>query len=196
SPLDRGQNIPAGPLRHHGHDRVLDHTRDVMNAIAAMPLPPAERPLAVWMGLCHDLGKAETEPEKLPRHIGHESRGAVLARELSRRLRLPRLWEKAGSLAASLHMKAGQYPLLRPGTKVDLLQTLAASRLADPFIALVVADSGEPPLRNQLQRDLETILTVSLPEKWRGRGRESAAELRRLRITALQRFAAGKELDP
>ena len=187
SPWEKGKDIPAGPFRYHGNNNVLDHTCTVMNTVAAMPLPLDERQIAVWMGLCHDLGKLTTLPERLPRHIGHEIRGESLAGKLARLLRLPRRWEKAGCLAASLHMKAGQYALLRPKTKVDLLHTLAASRLASPFIALVVADSGNTALREHMERDMRTILGVTLPEEWRNKGAESAAVLRRLRIAALKR---------
>ena len=197
SPLEKGKDIPAGPPLYHNHNSVLDHTCAVMNTLAAIPLSLDERQIAVWMGLCHDLGKLTTLSKCLPRHIGHERRGERLARKLARLLRLPRRWEKAGCLAALLHMKAGQYASLRPGTKVDLLHTIAASRFATPFIALVVADSGNITLRDQMERDMRTILGVSLPEQWRNKGKESAVVLRRLRIAALKRIAdPGQELHP
>ncbi|SBV94075.1 conserved hypothetical protein [uncultured delta proteobacterium] len=197
SPLETGNAIPAGPAKYHDDKSVLEHTTKVMDAIAAMPLPEKDRALAVWMGLCHDLGKVTTPPETLPRHIGHELRGEALAGELARRLRLPGLWEKAGRLAASLHMKAGQYAVLRPGTKVDLLHALAASRLAAPFTALVAADSGDGSLRETMTRDMQTILAVTLPEEWRDKGPKSAAELRRLRVRVLkQALSSGEKLRP
>lgn len=197
SPLEMGGAIPAGPAEYHGDSSVLGHTLDIMDAIAAMPLPEKDRALAVWMGLCHDLGKVATRPETLPHHIGHERRGETLAASLARKLRLPRLWEKAGCLAASLHMKAGQYAVLRPGTKVDLLHALAGSRLAVPFIALVVADSGKDFLQETMTRDMRTIRGITLPEHWRDKGPDSAAKLRRLRVTALkQALSPGKKLRP
>ena len=57
---------------------VFDHTCDLMDAAAATAfreaLSPKHRALAAWMALCHDLGKMETDADKLPRHIGHENR--------------------------------------------------------------------------------------------------------------------------
>lgn len=189
APLGQGKDIPAGPPQYHDEESVLDHTVMVMNAIAAMPfaatLPATERALAVWMGLCHDLGKLTTPRETLPRHIGHEQRGQNLAGTLAQRLRLPKRWEKAGVLAAALHMKAGQYRILRPGTRVDLLHTLAVNRIFAPFAALVMADSREETLERAMRREMEAMLAVTLPEKWRNRGPESAEELRRLRIRAV-----------
>ena len=38
----------------------------------------AGHPLAVWMGLCHDLGKVRTEEAILPHHYGHELKGVDL----------------------------------------------------------------------------------------------------------------------
>lgn len=191
SPLENGTAIPAGPAVFHGDGTVIDHMTAVMDAIAALPrtrgLDGQGRALAVWMGLCHDLGKLTTPADMLPRHIGHDSRGGVLAGELASRLRLPKLWEKAGRLAALLHMKAGNYLSLRPGTRVDMLHKLAAGRLFAPFTVLVAADSGDERIADRMCRDMDAILAVHLPEPWRNRGRVSAGELRRMRIQALKR---------
>ena len=185
SPWEKGIDPPTEQDQHHGNNNVLDHTLDVMNNIAAMPLPDTERTLAVWMGLCHDLGKLTTLPELLPRHIEHTLRGEYLARELALRLRLPRRWQKAGCLAALLHMKAARYTTLCTGAKVMLLQTLAANQLAVPFIAMIVASTSNTTLHAIMMHDLQTILAVSLPEKWRNKGVKSASKLYQLRIAAL-----------
>ena len=195
APFGEGKDIPAGPPKFHRENTVLDHTVTVMNTVAneflgtpdtATEAGKADRALGVWMALCHDLGKLVTPRDMLPRHIGHEFRGQVLAEALARRLRLPRRWEKAGILAAALHMKAGQYAILRPGTKVDLLHTLEVNRIFAPFAALVAADAGDTPLCDAMRRDRQVMLAISLPEKWRNRGAESAAELRRLRSRAVK----------
>ncbi len=91
-------------------------------------------------------------------------------------------------------MKAGQYPNLRPGTRIDLLHVLAASRLFIPFRALVEADAED--IGRMMQRDMDRMLAVKLPEPWRNRGEESAGELRRLRIRALADASGGKKLRP
>lgn len=191
SPFDAGLNIPAGPAEHHGDASVFSHTCEMMDAIASMPyaraLPKGERALAVWMALCHDLGKITTDPVILPRHLGHEKRGADIANNLADRLRLPTVWKKAGAMAASLHMKAGRYNSLRPGARVDLLRALNASRLFAPFCALTMADSGNDSLGETMHRDMRAMLAVTLHEEWRNRGSESAARLRELRAEALAR---------
>lgn len=188
--LEGSDAIPAGPEAFHGSASVLEHTASVMDKTAAlcaayMELPPRDIALSVWMALCHDLGKHRTDPALLPRHTGHETRGEEAARLLARRLRLPARWEKAGILAARLHMKGGIYTTLRIGTKVDLLVTLHAASLAAPFAVLVAADSGDRELIRLIFEDLDRILPVSLPVHLQNLGVRSGQKLRELRCQAL-----------
>ena len=189
SPLEKAHGIPAGPTKYHGKNSVFDHICEVLTRIAIMPYTQAlsgeERKLAAWMGLCHDLGKMKTDPAILPRHIGHEKRGENMAAALAARLRLPMRWELAGRIASKLHMKGGQYEHLRPGTKADLLSTLAQNNLARPFCALIMADTDNATSGQMLLRDMEIFLSVKLPEKWWNMGANSAKKLRELRIKAL-----------
>ena len=184
-PLSAGMDIPAGPVQYHGETNVFDHIVTVMDMIAVKPLAETDRALAVWMGFCHDIGKLITPPEMLPHHFKHEKRGEEMVEILSKRLKLPNLWNKAGRLAASLHMKASLYFSLRPGTKIDLLHTLAKSRLFIPFCALVEVDTNNERISEMMCRDMGRMLAVKLPEAWRNRGEESSQELRRLRIQTL-----------
>ena len=168
--------VPAGPAPHHG-DSVLEHTGRVMDRLAG-------NPLAVWMGMVHDLGKMATPRDLWPSHPGHEESGAGLARSLGRRLRLPNRHIEAGEIAARLHMKAGRYPELRPGTRVDLLMTLHARKLTRELFALVAADHGRDHLDEALA-DLRLVLDVRLPEKDRDQGPDSGNRLRALRAQIL-----------
>ena len=168
--------IPAGPSQLR-QGTVLNHTCQVMDALAGDQL-------AVWMGLTHDLGKASTPPEMLPHHDGHERRGKFMARVLAVRLALPRRLQKAGELAAELHMLGGSYPQLRIGAKRDLLMRVHAAGLDLPFWKLVSADAEQDRLADALY-DLEIVRHVRLPEKLRGRGEESGIRLRLLQCEAL-----------
>ena len=176
--LEGADAIPAGPAPYH-QNSVLAHTMEVMNRLAGDPL-------AVWMALCHDLGKTGTEPDMLPHHYGHEQRGVAAAELLSRRLGMPRRWRQAGVLAAKLHMQGGKYASLRPGTRCDLLCAVQQAHAHDAFWRMAEADSGQS-LKPQADEDLRRILAVRLPENWRGKGAESGARLRILRCQALSR---------
>ena len=179
--LANAASIPAGPPKYHA-DTLLEHTAKVMDALAGDPM-------AVWMGLCHDLGKASTPESELPRHIGHEMRGETLADALGRRLRLPMRLINAGADAARWHMLAGRYPELKDATRVDLLFRLKSRGVLREMFRLAQADHG--PDRNadhlpEAQADLACALTASLPPQARDQGEKSGDLLRSLRIQALR----------
>jgi len=184
APLEAARDIPAGPAPYHDRD-LLGHTVLVMRQLAGDPL-------RAWMGLAHDLGKALTDRELLPKHHGHELRGAGLAKELGERLRLPAKYIKAGRLAARLHMNAGRYLALRPGPRVDLLHSLHAAGLFEEMFALVAADrhaaSGEEygqAVMDAARADLAVILAVHLAPGEQDQGAASGLRLRELRCLAL-----------
>ena len=186
-----GRSKAAGPPRFH-NGTVLEHTVDVMDQVAQCCAEEAGgdwRPplstLAVWMALCHDLGKSATSETALPRHIGHESRGGEMAYALGKRLRLPSLFCKAGKLTSELHMKAGNYSILKPGTKVDLLMRLYNARIAAPFFIVIAADSHKKQLPELMRLDLDRILAVKLPLQWENKGEASGRYLRQMRCEAI-----------
>jgi len=168
--------IPAGPLPYHDTD-VIEHTARVMDALTGDPL-------AAWAGLCHDIGKTTTPPEHWPSHHGHDVRGADMAGELARRLRLPNTYVDAGTQGARWHMLAGQYDQLRPGTRVDLLMKLHLTRTLDTVFALARADQ-DVDFAHRARKELATILKVRLPLELRDLKEESGRRLRDLRAQAL-----------
>lgn len=169
-------NIPAGPPKYHDSS-VLEHTCRVMDSLSSDPI-------AVWMGLCHDLGKNVTPDMYWPNHRGHDLAGVDMAERLSKRIRLSNQHLFAGSKAARWHMIAAQYDSLRPGTRVDLLMDLHLSRTFDQLFALVQADHGLN-FYQQALADLKTILNVPLPEKFQNLGFKSGEILRGLRAGEL-----------
>ena len=190
--LDRADTIPAGPLAYHSRT-VLGHTERIMNETADLAMRagfsgPSDktRALAVWMALCHDLGKTLTPHYELPHHYAHEKRGGKLAESLGKRLRLPNHFIKAGRLASALHMKAGMYQRLRPGTQVDLLLTIHKAGFFTPFFLMVACDSNTPGITETARRDLEIINRIHLPEHLQNKGEISAARLREMRCASLR----------
>ena len=133
--LETARSIPAGPAPYHDCD-VLTHICRVMDDLAGDPI-------AVWMGLCHDLGKTLTPPERLPRHYGHDLAGVPLAEAIALRLRMSNEYKTAGVKAARWHMIAARYGQLRPATRVDLLMDLHLSCGLSPEDMNHGAASGE-----------------------------------------------------
>ena len=175
------RDIPAGPAPFHS-ETAFNHTMQVLAALAG-------NPLAGWMAVCHDLGKAQTPQDQWPRHHGHATRGGPLAAQLAHRLALPNLFREAGRFAAELHMKAARYPQLRPGTRVDLLSTLHSRGLVDALFAMIKADHGHNHLP-LAQQDLSTILKIKLPPGQQNLGAESGLILRNLRAQAISQNPA------
>ena len=168
--------IPAGPRQWHANS-VFGHSLRLMDELAGDAL-------AVWMALCHDIGKIGTDPALLPHHYGHEARGVPHALALAKRLRLPAVYARAGALAAEEHMKAGMFATLRAGTRRDLLWRVNQLGLSKPFWKLADADSGTP-VSELAYPCLVAITAVRLPEEWHNRGEESARKLRDMQCVAL-----------
>ena len=173
---ERARYIPAGPVKWHANS-VLGHSLRLMDELAGDAM-------AVWMALCHDLGKIGTDPALLPHHYGHEARGVPLALALAKRLRLPAVYARAGALAAEEHMKAGMFATLRTGTRRDLLWRVNQLGLSRPFWKLADADSSSP-ISGLAYPSLKAINAVRLPEEWHNRGEESARKLREMQCMAL-----------
>ena len=191
--LADSDQVPAGPAPYHTGS-LLAHLQRVMDVLAGSAL-------RVWMGLCHDLGKAATAPSLWPRHNEHDKLGAALAERLARRLGLPERYVRAGRIASAMHMTAARYAILRPGTRVDLLTLLRDHDLLDEMFALVAADQPETaPLADaaklaaMARKDLRAMLNVSLPPEERNLGPDSGRRLRELRCLALAQ--AGRVGNP
>lgn len=131
--FDQAASISAGPTPWHTGS-ILDHMARCMNAVAGDPL-------AVWLAFAHDAGKLTTPSVLLPHHYGHEHRGAILAPIWAEQLKLDKIYAEAGRLTARWHMRAGRYPILRPGKKLQLLQTFPPLQEGKAFWKLVDADT-------------------------------------------------------
>jgi tRNA nucleotidyltransferase (CCA-adding enzyme) len=98
------------------------------------------------VGLCaltHDLGKALTSADALPRHVGHEQRGLAPLRALAARLKVPTEHAVLAEAVCRDHLNAHRAFELRPATVLELLTRLDALRRPerlDTFLAACEAD--------------------------------------------------------
>jgi tRNA nucleotidyltransferase (CCA-adding enzyme) len=98
--------------------------------------------------LAHDLGKAESPADALPRHHAHEQRSVRLARRLSERLRVPIECRDAAALAARWHGVVHRAAELRPATLLDVLSAADALRRPgrlDTLLDACTADACSRP---------------------------------------------------
>ena len=89
--------------------------------------------------LVHDLGKALTPKDELPRHIMHEERGIKPVTEVCDRLKVPTNTKQLALAVCKEHLKCHQALTLKPGTLWRLLQRLDVLRRPERVEAYVQA---------------------------------------------------------
>ena len=157
-------------------------------------------PVIGFAALTHDLGKALTPADELPRHVMHEQRGLAPLHALCERLKVPAAHRELALMACREHLNVHRLFELRDDTVHDLLARCDGFRKPERIaqLALVceadkrgragLADSDYPQ-REELQRLHAAALAV--------RGADVAAEglqgpalgeaLRKARIAAIRR---------
>ena len=109
-----------------------EHTLLVLERAAAMNLDLPER----YAALLHDLGKALTPADMLPRHIGHDSTGIEPVRAVSRRYRVPKACAELAELVCRLHIRLHRASdIRRPRAVLDVLNAADALRRPERFAA-------------------------------------------------------------
>lgn len=147
--------------------------------------------------LCHDLGKATTPTNILPRHHGHEQRSAALAGPLCQRLRVPNDCRDLALAVARHHGNAGRAAELRTETLLALFNDVGALRspqkLTD-FLDACEADyrgrlgyaDREWKMRAYLQAQFAAVQAVDAGAIAQASAPEKIAEaIRQARIAAL-----------
>ena len=89
--------------------------------------------------LMHDLGKALTPIDELPRHIMHEERGIKPVTEVCDRLRVPTQTKQLALAVCKEHLKCHQAFTLKAGTVWRLLQRLDVLRRPERVEAFLQA---------------------------------------------------------
>jgi len=92
-----------------------------------------------FAALVHDLGKATTRQEDLPKHPGHEARSTRLVRELAARLPIPNACRDLGVIAAEFHTHCHKVFELRAETVLKVLNRTDAFRRPERFERFLLA---------------------------------------------------------
>ncbi len=124
--------VPQPEKYHPEIDRGI-HTLLVVDAAARDGYTLEVR----FAALMHDLGKATTPKDILPRHIGHETRGVELIKKLAQRLRIPADCRDLALLAARYHGDIHRARELRAETVIRLFQSADAWRRPERFAQLL-----------------------------------------------------------
>jgi tRNA nucleotidyltransferase (CCA-adding enzyme) len=130
------------PQRPEYHPEIDTGTHLELVLDMAARLAPGDD-LVGFCALCHDLGKARTPLDVLPRHIGHERAGVEPLRALSARLKVPTEHAALAELVCREHLNAHRALELKPATVLRLLAKLDALRRPqrlEAFLAACEAD--------------------------------------------------------
>ena len=111
------------------------HLLLVLDMAAQLDLPLAAR----FACLCHDLGKASTPAEVLPRHIGHEGRSANLLKGVCQRLRVPTDCRELADVVAREHGNIHRSAELDGAALLRLLDRCDALRKPERFAQALLA---------------------------------------------------------
>ena len=131
-----------------------------------------QAPLSVRFAcLMHDLGKGNTPPDILPRHIGHEGRGLKLLAPLCQRLRVPLDCQGLAQLVTGEHSNIHRSPDLSAEALLRLLERCDAIRKPQRFSEALLACECDArgrtghhndayPQRQRLLMALQQVLAV------------------------------------
>jgi tRNA nucleotidyltransferase (CCA-adding enzyme) len=106
-----------------------------------------------FAALTHDLGKATTPDEILPRHIGHEARSVELLKVLSKRLRVPVDCRDLALLVARYHGDVHRARELRADTIVNLFDSCDLWRKPERFKLIMQACEADAHGRTGHEND-------------------------------------------
>jgi tRNA nucleotidyltransferase (CCA-adding enzyme) len=137
------------PEKYHPEIDCGLHTMLVVDDAALHDYPLEVR----FAALTHDLGKATTPKDILPRHIGHELRSVDLLQALCERLRVPRECRDLGLLSARYHGVIHRAKELRAETIIELFQSADAWRRPERFSHLLQACASDARGRTGHEND-------------------------------------------
>lgn len=203
--VDRLWGVPQSPTHHPEVDTGV-HLLRVLEECARSQAPLPVR----WACLMHDLGKGTTPPEQWPRHIGHEQRGATLARQVAERFKVPSDCQALADVVAREHGHIHRSDDLGPEALLRLLERCDALRRPERFAQVLWAcecdangrgdrQEGELAPAYQPRRRLAHALDVVLATDTRATLAQAQAQgwsgprigqaIRQARIAALSEWA-------
>ncbi|WP_107687784.1 multifunctional CCA addition/repair protein [Neisseria wadsworthii] len=105
------------------------HTLMVLQCAADLNLSLPER----YAALLHDLGKALTPADILPKHHGHDLAGVAPVRAVNTRWRVPKACSELAELVCRWHIQLHSVAQLKPQTVLKTLKQTDAFRRSERF---------------------------------------------------------------
>lgn len=195
--VDALYGVPQVATHHPEVDTGI-HTEMVLDQ--AVRLAPGNSVVA-FAALTHDLGKALTPIEDLPRHPGHEKSGLEPLNGLIARWRVPVEHAAVARAVCVQHLNAHRVFEVRPGTLMELILAVDGLRRPERWEAFILAceadkrgrlgmENGDYPQAAHLRAARAAAVGVSsAPLRARGLEGEALGEaLMRERIAAIHKI--------
>jgi tRNA nucleotidyltransferase (CCA-adding enzyme) len=132
--LDALFGVPQ-PARWHPEIDTGEHTLLALRVAARISDHTAVR----FAVMTHDLGKATSPKELLPKHRGHEERSVRAIEQLAARLPVPRRYRELALHVARYHGLVHRARELRPSTVYKLIEAVDAIRRPERFEDFLLA---------------------------------------------------------
>ncbi|HEY5782338.1 MAG TPA: multifunctional CCA addition/repair protein [Lysobacter sp.] len=162
-----------------------------------------------FAALTHDLGKALTPPDVLPRHLGHEQAGLAPLRALCERLKVPGEHRQLAEAVCREHLNVHRFDELRAQTVHELIARCDGFRRPERIAQIALACEADkrgrtghaeddyPPGRALMAAHAAAmaVRAADLPRDAQGNEPQGAAvgdAMRRARIAAIAQ-ATGKK---
>jgi tRNA nucleotidyltransferase (CCA-adding enzyme) len=182
------------PARWHPEIDTGVHTLMALEIAARLSPDPRIR----FAALTHDLGKAQTPAELLPRHRGHEERSVEIIRGLCTRLPVPKRFRELAEMVARYHGVIHRADELRASTLLEIIEATDGVRRPERFADLLLAceadargrtglESAPYPQRERLLAALNAAASVDTAGLAEGlEGPAIAERLRQRRVAAIK----------
>ena len=181
------------PARWHPEIDTGVHTLMVLAVAARLSTDSAVR----FAALTHDLGKARTPAEILPKHRGHEERSVEIIGELCARLPVPRRYRELAVAVARYHGIIHRAAELKASTLLKVIEATDGFRRPERFADLLLACEADArgrtgledspyPLRERLLAALRTAARVDTADLAGLEGPAAGQRLRESRLAAIK----------
>lgn len=188
------------PQRADYHPEVDTGLHILLCLAQAARLTPSTR--IRFAVLVHDLGKALTPTDVLPRHSGHERRGLPLIRQVCARLKVPKATQELALLVGEFHLDCHRADELRGDTLLARLEALDAWRRPERFAEFLLACEADARGRTGLEdipywqadywRGAQQCGQIDVAD-WLARGIQGMELAAQLKVTRRERLCAYRD---
>lgn len=185
------------PPKHHPEIDCGVHTMMALQQAVLL----TDKPQVRFATLVHDLGKATTPKDVLPRHIGHEQRGVDLIKDLCSRLAIPNDCRDLAVMVSAYHTHCHRAQELTAKKLLETLENIDAFRRPERFADFLISCEADArgrtgfenrnyPQKTYFQQALQICQEIGSNQVDREKftGPKIGEQIRRLRIRSLDEF--------